>query len=456
MKAVQRPISKVFSFVLFSLVFLALNSCKEDRADMSGLLSTVPSSSAGVVAIDLKSLLQDAGCKVKDNEIKPGKELSTIISKMKDDEKKEILGFFNGESGISPECAVIFFDSNRMFLTLALADVAKFCESVEKEKQSSFADQGGGVKVCGNIAVKGAQAWICLSSGKRIDSDAIAAYSSLKTSQSFLSTDMAERFIEPKSDIIGWGHLNVLIDNFMYRNKYMLNMAAGFLFDDPSDLSFSVDFRDGEMSASAIILNDKGKPAKYLLQAEKVDLKTIESIGETCDALFAFTLTPKMVSKLEKAGSALGGALFGNMGDMLKNVDGTIAVAYSSLMTQGRQNMNGVITTKGDVSLQLKDLVTSMFGPVREDGKFLRFSSGTVTGALTVEECAGMLKGSCLGFVADLKGMENAAPLGEASSSFKSIALSLSPESGSLELKIVLKGNDPKENMILTILKYMV
>ena len=446
--------TKLFPVAIVLISTLLTASCSEDRTDMTGLLSTVPSSSSAVMAIDLKSILQDMGCKVNGNEIKPGKEFSENLKTMGENDKTKILEFFNGESGISPESSVIFFDSNRMFFTMALADAGKFCSYVANSNGQPFIDEGNGVKVNGNIAVKGSQTWICLSSGKRIDADAIVGYSSLKSSQSFISSEMAEKFVEPNSDIVGWGHLKVILDSFMSRsNVSIMNLAAGFLFDDASDIFFSVDFKSGEMKATAMLLNEKGKPAKYLLQAEKIDTKAIETLGENCDALLALTLTPKMVKKLEKAGSALGGNLFGDLGELLNNIDGTIAVASSSFETQVTPNFTGLITTKGEVSLQLKDLISPFVGSLREDGKYLRFSQGTLSGPLPVKECVNQLKGSCFGLVADLNGLDFNGLGGQNANFFNSLAFTLSPESGSLELKLVLKAIDKKENILVTILR---
>lgn len=457
MKTLHRKGLQVLLSACLVIAMLAgFNSCKEDRGDMTGLLSTVPSSAAGVIGLDLKSILTDMGCKVEGNEIKPGKDLQSVLNNMKDDNKTQFLKLFDGTSGVSPECAVIFYDANRMFITLSLYDVDSFYKSVESSKGMTFSDEGNGVKVCGNTAVKGAQAWVCLSSGKRIDVDAIAAYSKLKSSQSFLSTDMAEKFVDGNNDIVGWGQIQALLSGTMSRgNMQILNMVTGFLFDDASDLSFTINFEKGKFTCKALILNEDGKPAKYLLTSDKIDTKVIESLGETCDGLLAFTVTPKMIKKFEKVASAFGGTL-GNIGETLKNVDGTVAVVSSSPDNDGFQSLNGVITTKGDVSMELKDLVSSGIAPIREDGKYLRFSKGVVSGSLNVADCANMIKGSCLGAVIDLRGMEiagNYIPKDASEVSFHSMALTLMPEGGGLELKLVINGINSKENILLTILK---
>ena len=54
----------------------ALQSCDNKKsADVSDLLSTVPSSAATVIGLDLRTMLEKAGCKVEGSTITPGKEV---------------------------------------------------------------------------------------------------------------------------------------------------------------------------------------------------------------------------------------------------------------------------------------------------------------------------------------------------------------------------------------------
>lgn len=438
--------------LLIAFVLVGLNSCKKDTVDVTHLLSTVPSSAAGVVVFNMEALLDDAGCKVKDHEIIPGKEVKDIIEKADSKDKENYLMMFNGESGIEPKGAVLFYDSNRIFITVSLYDVNKFCNLVEKETGLTFSEEGSGVKVCDNYAVKGAQAWICLSQNKRIDADAIASYASLKESQSFLVTPMGEQLLIEENDIRGWAMISTFVNEMMSRQERgMLSMGMGFLFEDPESVKFKVDFEKGELETEAIVLNDKGRPAKYQLPSEKIDANILKSLGSTCDGMMAFTLNSKLVKKFEQISSAFGGGLFGDLTETLKNVDGTVGVAVSGEGVD--ESMNGVITTKGDISPMLRDLISRMIAPVSQDGKYLRFSKGDVKGKLTVEECADELKGCCLGIIVDPSSFQTVTNNSEASVPFRCLSIKFSPESGGLEMEMELKTLDPKENSLLTLLK---
>lgn len=443
---------KKLSFLFLSAILLCMASCKKETVDVTHLLSTVPSSAAGVVVLNMEGLLADAGCKIKDHEIKPGKEVKQLMEKASDTDKKELMMLFDGSTGIEPKGAVIFYDANRTFLTFALYDVEKFIQFVEKKNGSQFSDEGSGVRVNGLTAVKGAQAWICLSQGKRIDVDAIANYASLNDSQSFLVTPMGEKLLTDGDDVRGWARIDTFTNQFLSRSdRSMFTLALGFLFEDAESVRFSIDFEKGELEADALVLNDKGKPAKYQLPADKVDVATLKSLGTTCDAMMAFTLSPKLIKKFEKIGEAFGGALFGDLGDMMKNVDGTVGIVSSG---DGiGQSIAGIVTTKGEVSTTLRDMISTYMGTVSMDGKLLKFTKGDVKGNLSVEECAEELKGACLGFVVDGSGFNSMGYGESAPAGFKSLVVKLKPESGGLEIELDANTVAPDENALLTIMK---
>lgn len=447
-------IRKTFAFsMLITMLMMTISSCKKETVDVTQLLTTVPSSAAGVVVFNMESLLQDAGCKIKDHVIKPGKEVEALLQKVSSQSKQEIMMLFEGNTGIEPKGAVIFYDSNRSFLTFALYDVNKFIEFVENKNGNKFTDEASGVKVNKNIAVKGSQAWICLTSGKRLDPDAIASYSGLATPQSILVSPMGEMLLVDENDIRGWAIIKTFMNEVLSRSDVgYATLGLGFLFEDAESVRFKLDFQNGEVESEVMVMNDKFKPAKYQLSTDKVDVNTLKSLGTSCDAMMAFTINSKLVKKLDQAASAFG-ALFGNIGELLSNVDGTVGLASSG--NGVGESLNGVVTTKGDISKMLKDMISTWVGPVSQDGKLIRFSKGDVKGNLDVTECAEDLKGCCVGMVIDASEYRNIGYGNPAPSSFKNMVIKMKPESGGVELEMDIKTTEPKENALLTILKNM-
>ena len=436
---------------MMAFMLIVFNSCKRETVDVTQLLTSVPSSASGVVVFNVEGMLEDAGCKIKDHVVKPGAEVQALISKASSQDQKDIMMFFDGSTGIEPKGAVIFYDSNRSFLTFALYDVSKFIEFVEKNNGGKFTETSG-VKINGNVALVGSQAWVCLTPGKRLDPDAIASYASLGSAQSFLVSPMGEMLLVDENDIRGWAVIKTFMNELMSRGDLgYATLGMGFLFEDAESVRFKVDFDKGEMESEIVVLNDKFKPAKYQLSSDKVDVNTLKSLGNTCNAMMAFTINSKLIKKLNQAASAFGSWI--KIGELLNNVDGTVG-----LVSTGDgigESVNGVVTTKGDVSKELKDMISTWVSPVSQDGKLLRFSKGDVKGNLDVAECADELKGCAMGLIVDASELNNLGYGISAPAGFKTFVLKMKPESGGIELELELNTTNPKENALLTILKSM-
>ena len=442
---------KNLALVFLSLLLISLGSCKKETIDVTDLLTTVPSSAAGVVVINLENMLEDAGCKIKDHKVTPSPEVTALIEKSSPADREQFLLLLDGEAGVDPKAAVVFYDANRVFLTFALYDVNKFCSFVENNNGNTFSDTPSGVKINGSVAVKGSQAWVNIGSVRAFDADAIAAYAALKPSQSFLVTPNGEKLLTEEDDIRGWAMINTFVNEMLGRGqKSMFTLGLGFLFEDAESVRFKVDFDKGEMESEVLVLNENSKPAKYLLPTDKIDVGTLKDLGTDCDAMMAFTVNPKLIKKFDQLLSAFGGSFFGNLNEMFKNVDGTVGFIAGPANTS---NVSGVITTKGDVSKELKDLISDQIAPVSPDGKYLRFSKGDVTGEMSVAECADELKGACLGIVADASGLSSVGYNEYAIPAFKTLVLKFEPESGGLEIHLDIKTSEPKENALLTLIR---
>lgn len=444
--------SRHYVFALMAMMLLVFNSCKKNTVDVTDLLKTVPSSAAGVVILNMESMIEDAGCKIKDNAVVPGKEVKAMLEKQGTVAQQDWEIFFKGDTGIDPRAAVVFFDSNRMFITFLLYDVDKFVAFVEKEGGSKFENESNSVKVCGNTALRGSQAWVCLSSHKRIDADAIEGYANLSTSQSFMVTPIGEKLLVEENDIRGWAKFDTFLNELPRSQRSSVALTKGFLFNDAESVKFKMDFEEGELEAEAIILNDEGKPAKYQLPADKVDVSSLKSLGGNCEIMMAFTVNSKLVKKLEQISAAFGGSIFGDPGELFKNVDGTIGLVSSGDKLDSA--MKGFVTTKGEVSKDLRDIISRMVAPVSEDGKYLRFSKGEVTGNLSVEKAAEELKGSCFGMVIDASAMSGLNLGKDVTGGIQSFMLKFEPESGGLEIKIEVKSTNSKENFLKSMMSW--
>ncbi|MDE6337463.1 MAG: DUF4836 family protein [Muribaculaceae bacterium] len=284
----------------FVALIPSLTSCQKDKtADVNELLSTVPSSAGVVVGFNLNALLEKAGCKVEGSSITPGKELQEILASSESSSnqaKESIKMILSGESGIDPVGAIVFTDAYNTYLTAALADTEKFCDFVVKQTELPFENADGNVKVSGNIAVSGAQMWVGITSST-IDAKAVKNYASLDNAQSFASLDVASDIATMTHDVVGYGQIkNFSRSGLPLGNATTMTLAAGFLFENASALTFNLDFLKGEFTSKVMLLNDKGNPAKFLLPANKISLDEVKRLPATANAIVAVP-SPKTLSR---------------------------------------------------------------------------------------------------------------------------------------------------------------
>lgn len=436
---------------LIVAVIPALQSCQKDKAaNVTDLLSTVPSSSGTVIGINLHSLLEKAGCKVEGSVITPGKELEKWISAQKeinDTEREAINMLLSGESGIDPVGAIYFTDAYNSYITAVLADTGKFTAFVEKQNGEPFEDAESNVKVNGNVAVSGAQMWVCTSTSGSIDAKAVKNYADLQENQSFLTTPNADAIGNLTHDVVGYSQLRGASKGLTIRDMATLNLLSGLLFDNASASSFHLDFLNGEIKAYALPLNDKGETAKYLLPADKIDVEKVKGLAQDANLVAAISIKKDLVKKLEKMGESLGGNMLAPFTKAFSSFDGTTAVAVGNLDNPDK-SVSGIVTTDGNPSLDLMQLL-SQFGGTQKNGNDVKVVQGTVNGELEVAKCADFLKGSTFGVVINA----NSAGLTGDQLGIKSIGFSLSPENGGVALNARAVTSDSGENALLTILK---
>lgn len=445
-----KTLSKAVVMLLVALL-PALSSCKKEATDVSDLLSKVPSSASSVVGINLGSLLEKAGCKVDGSEIEAGPEIEKWIDSQKEymaNQKETMKLFLSGESGIDPVGAVFFTDAYGSYITAMVADAGKFIDFVKKETGNEFVETDG-VKTAANIAMVGAQMWINLTNGNTIDPVAVKNYAALDEAQSFMQNPFAGSISNMTSDIVGWGQIRAFINKGMsFGDLTMLNMATGMLFEDAYALSLTFNFLEGKLEGNVSVLNDKGELAKYLLPADKLDTDDIKSLCENAELVGGVSITKKMMEKIEKVGSSLGGSLFGPMIKALGSLDGTVAVALADIDSP-ENGIRGVVTTDGNPSLDMMNLL-NMLAPTKKDGKLVTFSKGEMKGGLVVKDVADYLKGATLGIVTNA----TASDINGDKEGIKTVAFKISPDKDGIVANVTVTGIDPEENMLMTLLKH--
>lgn len=432
---------------LLSLILPFLNSCKKETTDVTDILSTVPSSASVVLGINLHSLLDKAGCTVKDSQITPGKELSEWLNSSTSKNMETVKLILNGDSGIDPVGALLFVDAYNSYLTAVLADTQKFIEFIQTASGNTFAETDG-VNVCGNVAIIGAQMWVSLNNNYSIDAKAVKNYSKLESTQSFSQNPFAKNISEMTHDLVGWASTSAMMTQGMaFGNFAMMGMAMNATFDGASAASLFVDFKKGEAEADLTILNDKAEPAKYLFPTDKIDVDLVKSIGHDATFLMALSLTKETTRKIDNLSKSLGGNMFGPFLNMISSVDGTIAGALTN-PDDPQAGISAAIATDGNPSLDLMNAL-SMLGTTKKDGKVVRLNNGILKGGLDIAEFADKMKGSVFAVAIDLD--SPGVNLSEAG--VKTLIGLAQPDKSGITFKFVLASTEPGENMLITILK---
>lgn len=444
--------SYVLSIILSAFL---LFSCSKDKADVSMLLASVPSSSGGVMGINVGSLLEKAGFEIENGEIKQDKNCEKLLASLPAEFKEIASAFADGSTGVDLSGAILFYDLNRSYLTFGLNDTNAFREYAESHTGEKFSEQSG-VSICRNIAVKGVQAWIALND-HRIDPVNISGYASLSESQSFLQNPQASKILEMEHDIYGWGKIGAMTNRLLdFQEATIFNLFTGTLFEDADQMVIKADCEKGEFEAKLTVLNQKGKPAKYMLSADKIDMETLKSVSAGSDIVVAASITPKLLKQVDHLATVMGKGQYKLISEALSELDGTVAIALAD-PDNLYENISGVATASSDNPMKLKILISQTV-PLKSEGKLLKFGKGTMNGTMTPDVVADNLKGACFGIVSDFP----VYPLSEFTSipfinktigSLQTYCLKLEPEDGSVAMEIEVKSKDKNENILKTVVK---
>ncbi len=429
---------------LAALVILAgMAGCrKHDKADADELLKTIPSSASFVAVANISEILEEAGCKVDDGKVSDTEQLRAAISRMKKDKERRLLTLFlDGESGVEPSVSAFFAETSGTYNAGILADPGKFKSLVEKETGKSFADDNG-CEVAGNIAVKGNRYWMHLNSSS-IDAATVNGFAGLGEKQSFLSNPYGKNLREVEDAVEGWGNIQALmaLGDLDFQSRALAQVGLQTIFKDAENIRFNISFDKSEMKAEAGILDSKGRHAKLLYPVSKVDVATVKEIGGNAEVLIAMAIPNKF-----KATSGQNASMLGIYAKLFSCVDGTAAFAATNTPDP---SLKGVITTTGENTTELSDMLSRTGLSVVKDGKQLKVTKGAVTGSLDVAASAERFKDAAAGIIIDgsLTGKN------PAERDVKDISIALAPYDGSLRLVVKAHARSDNDRIILSLIK---
>lgn len=427
------------------LVTALLPSCsKNEAADARELLATVPSDASMVAVVNIKAIIGDTGSKVDGAKVDPSKQLSEAIAGITDQKKAERLkALLDGKSGIDLSCAIIFMEGMDVYAHGNLADPEAFRTMIESESGEKFTSADG-VESCGNTAVEGNRFWIRLSHRNSIESNIVKRFTGLDKSQSILSVSGIESLADTEHDIAGWANAAALINasSAGFSQKAMARMAIEAVFADAQSLNFTADFDKGEFETELSVLNSKGKPAKFLYPLEKINTKTIADANVSGSLVVAAAISKKAIAKFQKDAGENSVSMMKEYARLIGCLDGTCVIVADE-----KGNVSGRISTTGENTLGLQQMLNSFGFSTNVDGKTLLLSKGTPAGSLSSADAAPLFKNAAAGVVMDGNAM------GSGAVKLKSFSIMLVPDDGSVKVEVKTISSDSGQNFLMTLLE---
>jgi hypothetical protein len=423
-----------FMLVLAICVAFLAACTKDDKGDVSTLLATVPSNSGSVCVIDIKSLCESTGAKVKDNKIENCELLESMLGMSA--ESSKAAGYLkDGKSGMEITYAVVFSKGYNTYLTGLLSNPDDFKAMLKECAGSEFSSESD-VDLAGSVAVKGNQYWISFAGD--VSASDVKEFSSLSERQSFLSDDYADALLKSDKMAVFVADIQSMINvsDLGVKNSATLRMAMASVFKDAAYLAGDLDIEKGNVKIAVSVLNSKHSVAEFLLPIGKIDVATIKSLGGTADDVVAFACPNALVTKIITTATNLG--LPSNMFDGLKSIDGTIAIVSSA----PAESLSMIVQTNGKGESSLIDFINS-YKPglnVVKEGNNVLVKGGERAGKVEVATAAADMKGAFLGIVsANMNNSNLTLPKSNVSYSLQRISLMLKPDGKGVKLEGELK-----------------
>lgn len=423
--------SRIGALLLLAVLLLA--SCSKDKNEKAeALFSTVPEKAQAVALVDIEKITDDFGSldalfsRLPEGDTAKGAEAKELLSTL------DMTGY-----------AVVFADGFHWYVTTLLDDPSAFMEKYSKDEKGGAFVEKNGVNVLGRVAVKDDQLWIKLN-GNEVDPLDIKGYAALSDNDSFMACKYHEKMVESGRDVAFLGSLDGMLSQVVkgQSDSTMAQLVISTLFKDARYLAGTLAFEKGKGEAAVEVLDSKFGLAPFLLPTGTVDVNTVKRLGETAELVCAVAIPSKLVDKVESLGKVFGGALPDVYLNILRPIDGTVAVCGGT----APGSMNGIVTTNGSDTSALFGMINSVGNmTVKKEGNLVLFRQGeAVAGALNVAGQAELMKGvmaACTG----------AAPQQMAEQGVSRIFVGLYPDKGSVRLKCIFFGNDPKANILSNI-----
>lgn len=418
-------------------MLLMVASCSKS-GDGNDLLSTVPDDAQVVVLINVQKLVKDLGSSDNNNKL----ELSSRVKSLLPEDADKALDLFS-EGGVRLTYMVGFADSQmRSFLTGFIADEKAFRSYVEKQEGEAFHNDGD-AEVCGDWTIVNDRFWF----SKGDNAQQVAEYMKLNDKKSAASLDIADKIISDDYDISGWASFKQFLDGA--GSVALLQGIAPSA--DVNMLSYSIEFKDGELVARGTFLDSKMKPVEMNEKSgfEKINMGTVKMLNGNCQMVVAAGVQGKMSQQLA---SQLPLKING-----LDGIDGTIALAMNPSQKMGSRLPEAMMAVKMSSPEKATELGESIKGflssavQVSLKGKTLLLkTSDNLNGDLKAGNHLPDLEGAFVGVVLAPSMLDNMMPGNNIPFDGASVVIKQENKEMTLCMKVYTNN---KSNALVTLLK---
>ena len=435
----KKPFSSLLSTILpllsMVLCIVSLTGCTgNDGADTLDLLGTVPADAEAVGVLQVNTLVDQTGGKIKDGRIEDATSLKDACEQLyatvgSINVKYHEL-FFSPESGLEASSVIVFSYKGSTFLSALVADEAQLKNAVGRIAPGDW-EKVGKAQVNGEFVIRENRFWT-MPNGMI---ESVERFANLSEVESFRSNAYAETMSKSADALTVWASIEGLMktSGMAFTQQATARMALGMFFNNPSCVAISANVEKDMVKSTMRILDADLKPAKCELAVSKIDTKLVESLGGNANFVFAAGVSQKLVKQLLNLASSFGGSLPEPYASALEPIDGTLTFAATMVPRDGFSGLGfkGAVQTSGKNNARLLQVLEPVVGKVQVDGNTFRFGNeGYGTGIAPLADVAKDFNGAWLGLAGKMN-FQDRPP-------YYMFSMALVPADGSLRLDFKL------------------
>lgn len=432
---------KKIIFGLFAAIIFVLASCG-GTGDVKKILNTVPKDTKVAVSINIE--------KINSKLESDGESLSELIlNSFGSEMDSKVKYFFSEGSPVDFNAPAAFFEmKNAPVLTFYSLDPEGFRSHLKSNMGYNLSQTKGVWSDSSkpDIFMKDNQVWFT-SGYPRLQPEDFSGLASLNENESIMSLPAASEVFNHDSDVCALLGLEELSDSYSDFAQFL--SFTELIFDNPEYLGLYADFKKGEMTATAVVLDKKGKQAPTSINFAKIDTGKLKEYSGKGDFFFAMGVDSDFIDQAMKQAGRFG--LPAEASVLLKTLDGNIVISGNamSFANTGKPDLTFSIGFKDNTSASTyAGLLGGMMPPgveITPEGKSILIKAGNPSG-VGIEEVATDFDGAVAG-VAFVTSAINDPKAAMASLWVKGGYVMLKPDGDSVKIELVIESSQDANSL---------